>query len=177
MFRGLFTKDSNKLQCVHNSLASIVINTSKFSHITPTLESLHWQPIKYRYIFKTLTIIYKYLHNGQPKYFSPHLSLYTCSVNTRRSNPDNFFLRKPSFSPRLLKSTVQFKNSFAYDGPNLYIYIYSSIWGSFIILPLFLQAQLEITSVSQSFPTLIFLTYLAAFFVTTLFRPLILFIW
>ena len=120
LFRSLCCKDLHKLQCIQNSLARIVSNTSKFSHITPVLKSLHWLPVKYRSKFKTATIIYKQLHTGLPKYLSPYISVYTCPVNTRRSNPVNLFLTKPVFTPSVHTSKVHFDNSFAWDGPNLW---------------------------------------------------------
>ena len=85
LFTSLSCKDLHRLQCIQNSLARIVTNTHKYAHITPTLKSLHWLPIKQRCIFKTATLIYKYLHTGLPKYFSPYITLYTCSANTRQS--------------------------------------------------------------------------------------------
>ena len=45
LFRGLSALDLRKLQCVQNSLARIVANTTKYSHITPVRKALHWLPI------------------------------------------------------------------------------------------------------------------------------------
>ena len=73
LFRGLSALDLRKLQCVQNSLARIVTNTTKYSHITPVRKALHWLPIKYRSIFKTAVLVYKFLHSGNPKYFDPFL--------------------------------------------------------------------------------------------------------
>ena len=47
-----------KLQCIQNSAARIVTNTSRFCNITPTLKKLHWLPVEHRSIFKTATLIY-----------------------------------------------------------------------------------------------------------------------
>ena len=120
LFRSLSCRDLRRLECLQNSLARIVTNTSKFSHITPVLKSLHWLPVQYRIKFKTATIIFKFLHTGLPKYFSPHLSLYNCMVNTRRSNPRNQFLQQPTYVSSIHTSKVHFDNSFAYDGPCLW---------------------------------------------------------
>ena len=120
MTSTLSCKDLHKLQCIQNSLARIVTYTPKYAHITPVLKSLHWLPVKYRCIFKTATIIYKYLHTGLPKYFSPHISLYTCSSNTRRSNPRNKILTTPFYNKSIFKSKLQFNNSFSYNGPNVW---------------------------------------------------------
>ena len=37
-----------------------VANTTKYSHITPVRKALHWLPIKYRSIFKTAMLVYKF---------------------------------------------------------------------------------------------------------------------
>ena len=44
LFRGLSALDLHKLQCVQNSLARIVANTTKYYHITPVRKALHWLP-------------------------------------------------------------------------------------------------------------------------------------
>ena len=120
LFRSLSCRDLKKLQNVQNSLARIVTHTSKFSHITPVLKSLHWLPIKHRIIFKTATIIYKFMHTNMPSYFNPHLTRYTCKVNTRRGSPDNLFLHVPIYKTTINKSKVHFQNSLNYDGPTLW---------------------------------------------------------
>lgn len=121
LLRSLSCRDLNKLQCVQNSLARIVTRMSKFSraHMTPVLKSLHWLPIKHRIRFKTASIIFKFLNTGTPAYFSPHLTRYSCAVNTRRSSPDNLYLHVPG-NISISKSKVQFQNSFSYDGPSLW---------------------------------------------------------
>ena len=120
LYRSLSSRDLNKLQCDQNTLARIVTRTSKFSHITPVLRSLHWLPIRHRIEFKIATIIYKSLHTGLPAYFNDHLTRYTCKVNTRRGNPDKLFLHVPLYKPSINKSKVQFQNSLSYDGPSLW---------------------------------------------------------
>ena len=69
-------------------LARFVSGVPRFSHVSPILKCLHWLPVEQRIIFKILLLIYKFLTTGKPKYFAPHLSLYTSAVNTRRSNPE-----------------------------------------------------------------------------------------
>ena len=66
LFRGLSGLDLCKLQCVQNSLTRIVANTTKYSHITPVRKALHWLLIKYRSIFKTAVLVYKFLLSGNP---------------------------------------------------------------------------------------------------------------
>ena len=96
LFRGLSALDLHKLQCVQNSLARIVANTTKYSHITPVRKALHWLPIKYRSIFKTAMLVYKFLHSGNPKYFEPFLIPRHSAYNTRRSQSDGIFLEVPT---------------------------------------------------------------------------------
>ena len=121
LFRSLDDKDLHKLQCIQNSLARIVANpptSVRIFHITPVRKELHWLPIKYRCIFKTLTIIHKFLYTGLPHYFAPHLRFYTCEANTRLSVPGKLYLDKPSLTH--IASFPQLYNSLAYDGPDLW---------------------------------------------------------
>ena len=120
LFRSLSCRDLKKLQCVQNSIARIVVRSSKFSRITPVLMSLHWLPIKHRIYFKTASIIYKFLHTGVPAYFGPHLNRYTCTVNTRRSIPEQIYLHVPLYKTSIYKSKVHFQNRLSFDGPTLW---------------------------------------------------------
>ena len=85
LFRSLSALDLCKLQCVQNSLARIVINTTKYSHITPVRKILHWLPIEHCSIFKTALVVYKFLHCGYPKYFAPFLKPRQSVYNKRKS--------------------------------------------------------------------------------------------
>ena len=57
LFRSLSALDLRKLQCVQNSLARIVTNTTKYSQITPARKTLHWLRIEHRSIFKTALLV------------------------------------------------------------------------------------------------------------------------
>ena len=120
LFRSLSSRNATRLQYVQNALARFVTGASKYTHITSTLRTLHWLPIRQRFIFKTLVLVYKYLTTGQPKYFAPYLPLYKSAMNTRRSNPKNLFLQVPSYCASIHKSKVHFNNSFSYDAPKLW---------------------------------------------------------
>ena len=98
LFRGLSALDLRKLQCVQNSLARIVANTTKYSHITPVRKALHWLPIKYHSIFKTTMLVYKFLHSDNPKYFEPFLIPRHSAYNTCQSQSDGMFLEVPHFA-------------------------------------------------------------------------------
>jgi hypothetical protein len=70
---SLFTSISNanfvRLQYIQNSLAHVETRKQKYDHITPSLKSLHWLPVRYRCDFKVLTLVYKYPSLGSPAYF------------------------------------------------------------------------------------------------------------
>ena len=60
LFRGLSCFNQHKLQSIQNTLARIVTNHRKYAHVTPILKQLHWLPVKYRCMFKTATLVYKF---------------------------------------------------------------------------------------------------------------------
>ena len=72
LFRSLSKFNLRKLQCIQNSAARIVSNTSRYTSITPVL---HWLLVEHRSVFKTATLVYKFLHTGFPKYFAPYISI------------------------------------------------------------------------------------------------------
>ena len=65
--------------------------------ITPVLKKLHWLPVEQRTMFKTATLIYKFLHTGFPRYFAPYLSSYSHAYGTRCSQSGGNFLVIPKF--------------------------------------------------------------------------------
>ena len=69
IFRGLSKFNLCNLQCIQNSAARIVSNTSRNSNITPVLNKLHWLPVEHHTVFKTATLVYKFLHTGLPQVF------------------------------------------------------------------------------------------------------------
>ena len=79
LFRSLAKFNLRKLQCIQNSAARIVSNTSKYTSITPVLKNLHWLPVEHRSVFKTATLVYKFLHTGFPKYFPKYFAPYISS--------------------------------------------------------------------------------------------------
>ena len=100
--------------------ARIVTNHRKYAHVTPILQKLHWLPVKYRCIFKTATLVYKFLHSGSPSYFKPSLSFSSCPYSTRHSHPDRQYLTVPPFHSSVFKSAKHFGHSFAFDAPKIW---------------------------------------------------------
>ena len=85
LFRSLSALDLRKLQCAQNSLARIITNLTRYSHITPVRKTLHWLPTEHRSIFTNALLVYKFLQSGYPKYFVPFLNLDISFSNTRKN--------------------------------------------------------------------------------------------
>ena len=82
LFRSLSSLNMRKLQCIQNTLARIVTNCNKYTQASPILKRLHWLPVEFCCIFKTATLVYKFLHNGHPSYFGPLLSTHCGRYST-----------------------------------------------------------------------------------------------
>ena len=103
-----------RLQLVQTSLCRVLTRSSKYSHITPQLEKLHWLPVKCRIQFKIGLITYKILNLGQPVYLRELIHPYTSFRNTRRSTPRLKFLHTPIFDCKVHKSVKLFTNSLSH---------------------------------------------------------------
>ena len=86
LYNGISQANLNKIQCIQNTLARVVTNTSKFEHITLILKKLHWLPIKQRIDYKLCLLIYKTLQIQQPTYLYNSLSFPSHSLSTRSSD-------------------------------------------------------------------------------------------
>ena len=107
------------MQCIQNCLARIITNATKYSHITPVRKTLHWLPIEHHSIFKTALLVYKFLHCGYPKYFTPFLKSRHF-YNTHKSQADGVFLEVPHFATLIYNASKHFELSFAYDVPKIW---------------------------------------------------------
>ena len=76
----------SRLQKVQNACARLVCNSSKFCHVTPLFDTLHWLPIRQRIEFKILLIVFKSLLGQAPSYISDMLKFKQNSRNLRSSN-------------------------------------------------------------------------------------------
>ena len=74
IFKRLSKFNLRKFQCIQNSATKIASNTSRYTSITPVLNKLHWLPVEHHSLFKTATLVYKFLHTGFPTYFALYLS-------------------------------------------------------------------------------------------------------
>ena len=145
LFRGLSCFNLHKLQSIQNTLACIVTNHRKYAHVMPILKQLHWLPVKYRCMFKTATLVYKFLHSGSPSYFQPFLSPSSCSYSTGRSHPDQQYLTVAPFHSSVFKSVKHFDHSFAFDTPK--------IWNE---LPRDLRSAVSVASFRRKLKTYLF---------------------
>ena len=62
---------------MQNTLARVVTLTAKSDHITPTIERLHWLPIRYRVDYKLARLTYKIHLCGEPPHLRSQLVDYT----------------------------------------------------------------------------------------------------
>lgn len=85
----------NKLQCIQNSLARIVLQSDSLAHSQPLFQQLHWLPIQSRIRFKLATITYKALSTNSPQYLSS-LIHYHLPVRSLRSCDQHYLLPTPS---------------------------------------------------------------------------------
>ncbi len=76
LYIGLPQITINRLQRIQNTAARVVSRTSRFSHITPTLKTLHWLPVTRRCQFKILVLTFKSLHGKAPSYLCDILNWY-----------------------------------------------------------------------------------------------------
>ena len=92
IFRSLSQFNLHKLQCIQNSAARIVSNTSRYTGITPVLKKLHWLSAGHHSVFKTATFVCMFLHTSFSKYFASYLTFYSSSYNTRHCQSVGHFL-------------------------------------------------------------------------------------
>ena len=83
---GLPKSQLVKLQHVQNAAARLVLNLTKYSHITPALYELHWLAAQHRVHFKILILTFKTIHGLVPKYIIELINIMPRSIYNMRSN-------------------------------------------------------------------------------------------
>ena len=76
---------THRLQSIQNNAARLVCKASKYDHISPLLQSLHWLPVSKRISYKVSSLTYSSPFANGPSYLSDLLQLYTPSRNLRSS--------------------------------------------------------------------------------------------
>ena len=94
---GLPKYQLQRLQYVQNTAARVVLQVSKFQHITPVLCELHWLPIQYRIIFKFLLLVYKSLNGTSPSYLAEKLH-YRSHTRSLRSVSNELLMQPRSYT-------------------------------------------------------------------------------
>ena len=92
-------------QTVQNFVARVAYKKSRRGDVYMCLQELHWLPIKYRTMFKTLTIAYNVVHGIAPHYLKEKLKQKHYHRATRQSTSTGITLdiplnRKKSFADR-----------------------------------------------------------------------------
>ncbi|KAI5607411.1 hypothetical protein C0J50_1722, partial [Silurus asotus] len=88
-FNALYTRLNqsllNRFQMVQNAAARLLTNTSKCSHITPVLRSLHWLPVRFRVEYKVLLFVFKAINDLAPPYLAELSKVYQPARTLRTS--------------------------------------------------------------------------------------------
>jgi hypothetical protein len=95
LLAGIPDKYLRPLQLAQNKAARLLAGTRRHEHIQPTLEHLHWLPVKQCVTFKVLTLIHKSLHDPvSPQYVKDMFTTYT-PARALRSSEDPWKLEVP----------------------------------------------------------------------------------
>ena len=71
---------------MQNAAARLIMDTGKYSHITPALYELHWLLVPARIHFKILLLAFRAIHSLAPTYISNLLVIKRKSSYNLRSN-------------------------------------------------------------------------------------------
>ena len=127
-----------KLQRVQNAAARLLCRIGKYDHISATLKSLHWLPVKQRIEFKISVLVYKCLNGVAPQYLSKLLQFYS-KDRVLRSTDD-----------RTLLETPQVRTKF---GERAFCYYAPKVWNS---LPKDIRSCKSIDTFKQKVKTHLF---------------------
>ena len=89
---GLNNRQLDRLQRVQNSAAGVIYGVRQREHITPSLRSLHWLPIRMRIMFKICTYMFKAIHGLGPEYINCFVERYM-PVRALRSSCNGILLK------------------------------------------------------------------------------------
>ena len=107
-----------RLERIQNYSARAICKITKYDHISPVLEQLHWLPVKARIEHKLLTLTFKAVHAVKPHPIS--LNLFHAVLTLRpglRSN-HSLLLTVPKITSRADKSTAD--RAFSLSAPKLW---------------------------------------------------------
>ena len=71
LLAGISDNKLNKLQCIQNHAARLVLHKSKHASATPLLRTLHWLPMKAKILYKIACLSFQCIYqNSMPRYIS-----------------------------------------------------------------------------------------------------------
>ena len=108
LYHDLPITQIKRLQHIQNELSRAVTRTSKHSHISPVLKSLHWLKVEQRIQYKIISTTHNILHITEPKYL--HRLINIKPPSEPRSS-DHLCLSLPPVSTRLKFADRSFRNS------------------------------------------------------------------
>lgn len=85
---GVPEKTLRRLQLVQNSAARLLHGTRRYDHITPTLQTLHWLPVRQRVAFKVLVTLQKSIHSPKAPMYLKELCVLHQPRRVLRSAAD-----------------------------------------------------------------------------------------
>ena len=124
LLAGCPSKSLKSLQLIQNAAARILTGARRRDHITPSLESLHWLPVRYRIEFKILLLTYKALNSLAPLYLE-ELIVPRKTARSVRSQYVNM-LEVPKKIPKARSGARAFK----YQAPQLWNLLPASVRGA-----------------------------------------------
>ena len=83
---GLNNRQLDRLQRAQNSAARVVYRVRQRDHITPTLRTLHWLPIRMRISFKICTYMFKAIHGLGPEYINCVVERYMQGKRSKKKH-------------------------------------------------------------------------------------------
>ena len=123
---GCTLKSLHGLQLVQNAAARVLTGTSRRDHITPSLASLHWLPVKYRIEFKTLLLTYKALNGLAPSYLKDLVKIRETDRPVRSQ-----YVNTLDYPPDWTKAKVRIGGrAFMYQAPGLWNNLPVSVRGA-----------------------------------------------
>ena len=114
LLSGCPAKSLNSLQLVQNAAARVLTGARRGDHITPSLASLHWLPVKYRIEFKILLLTYKAYNGLAPQYLKD-------LIEPRKSDrPGRSQYAKMLEPPKKIPKVKTGARAFKYQAPQLW---------------------------------------------------------
>ena len=112
---GLPAHQLAKIQRVQNAAARLILNESKFRHMTPLLKQLHYLPVTHRIRFKLLLMTFKAVHGLSPQYIRDLTTIKTYPRHKVRSS-NSTLLQYPNTKSLAILSD----RSFIWAAPRLW---------------------------------------------------------